>query len=216
MRKILFTGVAALSLLGLALPVRAQAAPRKPLLAWLVNGTSRTSYDFGTLASGAKSQTFTLRNSGGSASAALTVTLTASGAGFTKTADRCTGTSLGPRKSCTVAVRYPRTAAGRADAARLTATGKKTGATARITLTGSSGPTCTGPWTISPGQCTGTSDGFNSYSYTFTRTRSKTFTLTNHGTTTMGTGWFARTGPGFVPPAAAAAARWCGLGARAK
>ena len=106
-----------------------------------------------------------------------------------------------------MAVRYAFTAAGRADAARLTATGKKAGATARITLTGNSGP-CTGPWTLSPGQCIGASNNFglgvqaqagNIYGYTFTGTGSQAFTLTNHGTTTMGTGWFARTGPGSMP-----------------
>lgn len=52
-------------------------------------------YDYGLVTVGqTASQTFTLANSGGSASGAITATLTAS-AEFTKTADTCTGTSLG-------------------------------------------------------------------------------------------------------------------------
>jgi hypothetical protein len=67
------------------------------------------------------------------------VTVTLSGAAvYAKTADTCTGTSLGPRKSCTVTVRFAPAAAGTATAA-LTAAGQH--ATATDTLTG----TCKAP-----------------------------------------------------------------------
>src|SRR5262249_38264958 len=68
-------------------------------------------------------QTFTLANSGGSASAALTVTLT-DAPGLSITEDNCTGTSLGPNKSCTVTVAYAPTASG-PSSATLNAHGKK-------------------------------------------------------------------------------------------
>jgi hypothetical protein len=168
----------------------------KPTLAWFVNGTKLTSYDFGLLSAGTKRQEFILTNLGGSASASLMVTLAlaSSSAGFTKTADNCTGSSLGPRKSCSVKVRYTFTAAGQADTATLTATGHKTGVSSSITLTGrSAGSRCTGPWTVTPGQCLGNLNGINFYVYFFTGSHgTQTFTLTNNGTTTMSTGWFSR------------------------
>jgi hypothetical protein len=79
-------------------------------------------------------QTFTLANSGGSASAALTVTIT--GPAFTLLADTCTGISLGPRKSCTVTVDYTPDAGGGTDAGTLTAVGVKTAAVASLKLSG--------------------------------------------------------------------------------
>ena len=72
MRKFIL-GLAAtlLALLGLVIPVMAQAAsPPKPLLARLVNGPGRTSHDF---ASGAKSQTFTLTGNSGLCTAPWTL-----------------------------------------------------------------------------------------------------------------------------------------------
>src|SRR6266576_3493189 len=105
-----------------------------PALAWSpsTNGT----YNYGLVTIGTSvSQTFTLKNSGGSATAALTVALSGSAA-FTKTADTCAATSLGPKKSCSVTLRYvPTTGSG--DSATLTATSKKPNATASIGLTGS-------------------------------------------------------------------------------
>jgi hypothetical protein len=75
-----------------------------------------------------------LANSGGSASAALTVTIT--GPAFTLLADTCTGISLGPRKSCTVTVDYTPGAGGGTDAGTLTAVGVKTAAVASLKLSG--------------------------------------------------------------------------------
>lgn len=102
-------------------PARASSAP--PNLAWSPT-TSVGGYDFGTLDAGAgaaKSVTFTLANAGDRASANIAVSLPGSPA-FTVTADSCTGTSLGPRKSCAVTVAYAPTTSGEADTATLTAT----------------------------------------------------------------------------------------------
>ena len=64
-------------------------------------------YNFGTLDVGTTaSQIFTLTNIGGTASGALTISLGAEAGVFTKTADTCTGISLGPGKSCSVTVQY--------------------------------------------------------------------------------------------------------------
>ena len=75
MRKfILGLAAALLALLGLVVPVMAQAAsPPKPLLARLVNGPGRSSYDFGTLASGSESQTFMLMGNTGRCTAPWTL-----------------------------------------------------------------------------------------------------------------------------------------------
>jgi hypothetical protein len=105
-----------------------------PSIAW--SPSSGGGFDYGSVAVGHdSSQTFTLANSGGSASAALTVTLTGSPS-FSITDDSCTGTSTGPRKSCTVTVDYAPTASAGAETATLSAQGKKAEATANITLTG--------------------------------------------------------------------------------
>jgi alpha-tubulin suppressor-like RCC1 family protein len=90
-------------------------------------------------AGGSVSQTFTLTNSGGRATAVLTIAL--AGAGFTKTADSCRGTSLGPRKSCSVTVRYSPTGAPAGDRATLTATGRRTGFEASLALDGAGAAT---------------------------------------------------------------------------
>jgi hypothetical protein len=111
------------------------AAAQTPALAWSPPGP----VSFGTLAPGATSapQVFTLKNNGGSASAALAITVTPA-SGFTITADHCTGTSLGPGKSCTVAVTYTPATPGQAGQATLKATGNKAATTASLTLTGAS------------------------------------------------------------------------------
>jgi virginiamycin B lyase len=113
-----------------AMPAAGQTG-REPELAFTpsTNGV----YDYGTVSLTA-SQTFTLTNSGASASGALSVGLTGS-ATFTKTADTCTGTSLGPTKTCTVTVAFSPPTAG-SDTATLTATGRKTGVTTSLVLTG--------------------------------------------------------------------------------
>jgi|GEM_PF-4788969 len=65
------------------------------------------SWDFGAIDTGTTaSRTFTFTNTGGAATGALTASLPNSSAAFTLTADTCTGRSLGPRRSCTVTVRY--------------------------------------------------------------------------------------------------------------
>jgi hypothetical protein len=92
------------------------------------------SWDYGGVGQ-TSSQEFTLTNSGGSSSAALTVSLIGSPA-FTISNDACTGTALGPRKSCSVTVAYTPASLCARDSATLTATGKKEGATASAALTG--------------------------------------------------------------------------------
>src|SRR5215210_1701874 len=87
-----------------------------PVLAWSPTTSSGT-FDYGAVDVGqTSSQQFTLTNSGGSASGMLKIALSGSAA-FTITADACTGTSLGPRKSCAVTVQYAPTAAGQEDSA---------------------------------------------------------------------------------------------------
>jgi hypothetical protein len=95
---------------------------------------------FGSVAVGQPSvRTFILTNTGGTATAALKVTLGPSAA-FTIPAggDKCTAVSLGPKKSCAVTVSYTPAAAGANDSATLTASGKKPAQPASLTLTGSS------------------------------------------------------------------------------
>lgn len=122
----------------LVVPAVAASATQTPVTSWSPT-TSAGTYDYGTLTapSQAVSQTFTLANSGGSATSALAITVTGSAA-FTKTADSCTGTSLGPGSSCTVTVRYAPASAGQSDSGTLTATANKAAATARLTLQGAS------------------------------------------------------------------------------
>ena len=83
-------------------------------------------YDFGQVTVGQMAaQKFTLANSGRSASRALKVTLAGSG-DFTITADTCTGTSLGPRTSCTVTVQFTPASAGTVTATLTAANNKRT------------------------------------------------------------------------------------------
>src|SRR6266545_586956 len=120
----------------LLMPAAGQAEG-EPSLAF--TPSTNGAYDYGTVVvCQTASQTFTLTNSGGSATAALTVALTGSAA-FTKTADACTATSLGPGKSCSVTVVYSPTAAGQSDTATLAASGRKAAASTSLTLTGTGG-----------------------------------------------------------------------------
>jgi len=131
-RRAVVAGGAVAVVLGTGAGV-AGAAP-VPSLAWSPSGT----VSFGKLAPGATSApvVFTLKNTGGAASSALTITLTP-GSGFKKTADTCTGTSLGPGKSCTVRVTYTAPATpGQSSGATLKAAGVLPGVTASVTLTG--------------------------------------------------------------------------------
>ena len=125
---------AACGALLLALATAGQAK-RYPSLSW--SPSTSGGFDYGLLGVGhTASQTFTLTNSGGSASAALEITLSGPAA-FTITEDTCSETSLGPDKSCAVTVEYAPTASGASGPATLNATGKKEAATADLTLAGS-------------------------------------------------------------------------------
>lgn len=125
--------VAATALLG---ATAAQANGQTPDLAF--SPSTNGSHDFGTIDAGQTvSQRVTLTNSGASASAALTIALSGSGA-FTKTADTCTATSIGPLKSCSLSVAYAPTTPAQTDTATLTATGVRPAASTTLTLTGAS------------------------------------------------------------------------------
>ena len=127
MKRLFLLLVAALALLA---PAVGQAASG-PAIAF-----NPSSNDYGTIdANTTSSQTFTLRNSGGKGTSALKVTITGSSA-FSVTADGCTGTSLGPKKQCSVTVRYAPTTLGQTDSATLAASSKKPPATASALLTG--------------------------------------------------------------------------------
>ena len=129
-------GVLAAAAAALLVPAAGQAASTPAALAWSEGGSTLTPYSYGTLDAGATaSQTFTLTNSGGRASAALTVALTGSSA-FSISSDSCTATSLGPAKSCQVTVAYSPSAAGASDGATLTVTGMQAPATS-LNLAGS-------------------------------------------------------------------------------
>jgi Cep192 domain 4 len=131
LKRLFLLLVAALALLA---PAVGQAASG-PAIAF-----TPSSNDYGTIdANTTASETFTLRNSGGKATSALKVMLTGSSA-FSLTADGCNGTSLGPKKSCSVTVQYEPTAAGSTDSATLTASSKKPPASASVSLTGKSTP----------------------------------------------------------------------------
>ena len=108
----------------------ASAKAEPPALAF-----SQPSSGYGSVTVGKKvSQVFTLTNSGGKASGALKLSLSGSGA-FSITSDRCQGRSLGPSKSCTVAVKFAPPGAGPVTAT-LTATGGKRAVAATASLSG--------------------------------------------------------------------------------
>ena len=128
--------VAAGSAVALAAVPGVANAAAGPVLRWAPTTSSGT-YSYGTVTvSHTASRVFTLTNTGGSVSGALKIKLTGSAA-FKKTANTCTGRSLGPRKSCQVTVRYAPEITGQADTATLTASSPKAAATASLTLTGS-------------------------------------------------------------------------------
>lgn len=121
---------AALVLLAVA-GQQAGGAPMPAMLAW--SPTTPDGFDYGRVNVGQTAlQEFTLTNSGGRASGTVTIDLSTSAA-FSITADGCTGTSLGPRKTCSVTVEYSPTMAG-PENATLSATG--TPASASIGLVG--------------------------------------------------------------------------------
>jgi centrosomal CEP192-like protein/low-density lipoprotein receptor class B len=109
-------------------------AARLPAIAWSPV-TSPGTFDYGTVDVGdAESQAFALTNSGRSATGMLRVSL-GGAAEFTITADACTGTALGPGKSCNVTVQYAPTTAGQTTA-MFAANGIRPPASASIRLTG--------------------------------------------------------------------------------
>ena len=132
--------VVAAAAAALAVPAVAASAAQTPAISWSP-ATPAGTYNFGTLTAGqpASGKTFTLANSGGSATSALTIAVT--GPAFTKTADSCTGLSLGPGKSCTVTVNYAPANPSQHDTGTLTATLGKHTATASLTLVGASANT---------------------------------------------------------------------------
>ncbi|WP_197429921.1 hypothetical protein [Auraticoccus cholistanensis] len=132
-----------------------------PALSWAPS-TGTAAYDYGTVDVGSESvQTFTLSNGGGSGTSALKITLGGSSA-YSITQDTCSGTSLGPRKSCTVTVTYAPVSGGGTDTATLTATSNKAAARATHTLTGSATHVVVGSLVITHGPCVST--GGNSLS----------------------------------------------------
>ena len=134
-RSVRLVGVAALLLVVLPASAVAGTAPH---IGFAVQAGGAT--DYGTIDAGTtKTQTFTLTNSGGTATSALKVSLTGSSAFSIPTGgDRCTATSLGPKKTCSVSVQYAPTMAGQTDSTVLKAVSKKPAATATITLSGAS------------------------------------------------------------------------------
>ena len=137
MKRLVLLFLAAAAVLALLVPSGAVAAAGAPSLTF-----DPTAWDYGPLAPGATaSHTFALKNTGGSATGALSVSITGSGAAaFAKTADSCSATSLGPNKSCSVTVAYSPSAAGASDTATLTATSKRPSAGASASLTGQGTP----------------------------------------------------------------------------
>jgi hypothetical protein len=109
---------------------------------------SPASYAYPVIAKGSsESKTFVVTNTGGAATAALSVSLSGrSVAVFHRTADACTAVSLGPQKSCTVTVVYQPATEGAADSVTLVVTSKKPSAQAIASLSGTSfGPPIANP-----------------------------------------------------------------------
>ena len=178
-------GVLASALLGAS---SAWARSALPSLVWSPTTSSGT-YNYGTLNAGqAKEVTFTLENTGGKASGALTVTLPGSSA-FSVTSDECTERSLGPNKSCTVTVKYAPASSDESDTATLTGTSKKTSAS--ITLEGKSA--AAGPPDLvlePPAVLTGMIGGTKEYTFGFSApeggSETTMFTVKNEGTGASG------------------------------
>jgi hypothetical protein len=130
-RHLLVLGVLVAAVGFLLLPA-AGSAGGKPSIAFAPG-----SHDFGTIDKNTTaSQTFVLKNTGGSATGALMISLP--GSAFSKTADTCSATSLGPKKQCSVTVQYAPTTDGSNDTGTLTAQSKKPAAVATASLTGKS------------------------------------------------------------------------------
>jgi hypothetical protein len=171
--------VAALALL---VPVVGQAASGPVLNFYAPNTTTPaiTTFGYGPVLPGQSvSKTFPLKNTGGSATAALKITLTPSAgtpaSAFTKTGDTCTQPvpiSLGKGKTCQIEITFTPVAGGVSYAADLTAVSKKPNASKTLHLTGSG---------AAPNvQITPASKDFGSVG------SDQIFTATNTGTATSG------------------------------
>ncbi|MGD0247384.1 MAG: hypothetical protein ABSB59_44660 [Streptosporangiaceae bacterium] len=137
-RRALVAASAAVALLVPAATASASASGTV-VLSWAPT-TSAGTYNYGTLHAGQTvSKAFSLTNSGSTGTSALKITLSSSSA-FIKTADTCTGTSLGPKKTCSVTITYAPATSGQNDTATLTGTSNKPAATASLTLRGASAP----------------------------------------------------------------------------
>jgi hypothetical protein len=149
--------VAGLAVVALLIPATGQAKAPPPSLAWSPT-TGTNIYDYGSLDVNATAPVvFTLTNTGGKSAGTVWVTLTG-GSAFTITADTCSGSALGPNRTCNVTVKFAPTSGG-SDSATLTATGEH--ASTSITLKGSAG---TPDLVISPyDRYLGTSGGFKEY-----------------------------------------------------
>jgi centrosomal CEP192-like protein len=149
--------VLAVGSVALAVPTWAQAGT-PPSLSFL----SSPSPAYGSVAVGQSlDRTFTLKNTGGSSTAALQLNLSGATA-FTIPAggDQCSAVALGPKKKCTVTVRYTPASAGASDIAWLSAVSKKPAASAALTLTGESASSWPAPQCWAP-----TGDGYTDVEY---------------------------------------------------
>lgn len=118
----------------------ALASSSAAALAWSPT-TSTDTYGYGRVDASTGQRittTFTLANSGGRAPGAIQISLSGSNA-FTVAGDHCSGTSLGPGSSCTVAVTYSPSLGDSRDAATLSAQARA--GSASLELTGTSGAT---------------------------------------------------------------------------
>ena len=160
-------------------------AARPPVIAWSPV-TSPGIFDYGMVIVGqTDSQTFVLTNSGGSATGMLRASLSGDPT-FTITADACTGTALGPGKSCNVTVQYAPTAAV-STTAMLSANGTRPASSASINLTGT-GRSTTGPGDLELVFQGGSNpdpdpNGTRNYFYDFGTGGSQVFAVHNKSTT---------------------------------
>jgi hypothetical protein len=135
-RAAVITGAAAVVLGSAAGMASAGGAPA---LRWSWTAAGPVGSFGAGLPGSAMSQALKLTNGGGSGTADMKITI--SGSAFTLSADHCTGTSLGPHKSCTVTVAYTASSpGGTTDTGTLTAKGVKPNTTATVNLQGESQP----------------------------------------------------------------------------
>jgi hypothetical protein len=134
---LLVAGSAVVLLLVVSASGQAAAAPSAagPSISWSPTaGPPPPTFDFGSQ-TGVVTQAFKLTNSGGTATSALKITVSPSPP-FAITVDGCTGTSLGPKKSCSVTVSFSPTV-GVSATGTLAAASNKPTASASLTLKGS-------------------------------------------------------------------------------